>query len=203
MINHITMKCMLLGFAIGAMALHLGCGSKMEAPTTYERWVDEDGAFSIDYPADWSAEGGGKNGVKWAEFSNGTALIKLDFDTTSSIIGDIAGSQNQGARFGDEPLPPEIEMKLAPVHKAHEFNKDRTALLYSDFQETAAEKYTSGLGDSRKSEFVSSSLMGSVRGYRSTALTINQAVIVVCSCSASDWETLKPAFDKILASLGR
>ena len=53
MIKHKSVHLIALSFAVGSFAFAIGCGSKMEAPTTFERWKDEDGAFSIDYPSDW------------------------------------------------------------------------------------------------------------------------------------------------------
>jgi len=53
MINHKSVHFITLSFAVGSSAFAIGCGIKMKAPTTFERWTDEDGAFSIDYPPDW------------------------------------------------------------------------------------------------------------------------------------------------------
>jgi hypothetical protein len=189
-----------LAIAVSACLLSTGCGSKVEAPTAFEVWKDEDGAFSIEYPADWDASGGGKNGVKWAEFTMGSAAIKLDFDMVTSLIGDISQA-GAGGGFREEPIDPEEQILRAPVHKAHLFGKKAAEMNYSGYAETAPIVYRAKLGDSRKSEFKSSSIAGSVRGYRATSLTINHGVIIYCTCSPSDWEDLKPAFDRVLASL--
>ena len=58
------------------------------------------------------------------------------------------------------------------------------------------------LGDSRKSEFTGSGLLnGAFHGYRVTALSRDKRIRVVCRCSESQWQSLQPAFDKMIASV--
>jgi hypothetical protein len=187
--------------AVSMCLLSTGCGSKVEAPTSFDVWKDGDGAFSIEYPSDWDASGGGKNGVKWAEFTQGSATIKLDFNMVASLIGDLSQA-GAGAGFQQEPIDPEELILRAPVHKAHLFGKKAAELNYPGYAETAPIVYRCKIGDSRKSEFKSSSIGGSIRGYRATSLTLNHGVLLYCTCAPSDWEDLKPAFDRILESLG-
>src|SRR5688500_8070273 len=71
----------------------VGCGGKITAPKSYKRWNAKDGSFSVDYPADWKAEGGGKQGIQWAEFTHGNAQIRINLDVSSSLVSDIAGGQ--------------------------------------------------------------------------------------------------------------
>jgi hypothetical protein len=186
---------------IVVLGVGFGCGAKIETPTNFERWNDKDAAFAIDYPAGWAASGGGKNGVKWAEFSKGSAVIKLDFDTASSIVGDIAGAASGGNVVGNVEGDEDPNRRV-PVDTSHEFNKQKTELLYTNYKEKDAVKYRCGLGDARKSEFKSSSLTGEIRGYRSTALTINNGVIIICECPKEQWLRLRPAFDHVLESVG-
>ncbi len=186
------------------ITLIAGCSASVDAPTEFEKWTDNDKAFSIDFPSDWSADGGGKNGVKWAEFTKGSAAIKLDFDVSSSVIGDIA-SGGAGALNHDanKNLSEEDMIQLAPIHKAHQMNKLKTSDQFTNYSEGEALPYKCGLGDSRKSEFQASSMTGSIRGFRSTSLTLNNGVLITCTCRAADWEKLKPAFSRVLESLGR
>lgn len=181
-----------------------GCGASVEAPTDFEKWTDNDNAFTIDFPSDWTADGGGKNGVKWAEFTKGSAIIKLDFDVTSSLIGDIASGGAGALNFDANKNLSEVEkIRTAPIHKAHEMNKLRTSDQFRNYSEGEPLPYKCGLGDSRKSEFKASSMTGTIRGYRSTSLTLNNGVLINCSCKEGDWEKLKPAFSRVLESLGR
>ncbi len=46
-------------------------------------------------------------------------------------------------------------------------------------------------------------MVGSIRGNRSTLLTLNNGVLINYSCKGGDWEKLKPAFSRVLESLGR
>jgi len=54
-----------------------------------------------------------------------------------------------------------------------------------------------------RAEFTASgSFGGTLKGYRATALSRDRRVRVMCKCSKDDWEKLKPAFDKVIESLG-
>jgi hypothetical protein len=173
-----------------------GCGGSAEAPTSYTKYNAKDGSFACERPANWEAAGGGK-GHQWAKFTSGGAEISIRTDVTGSLMADIAQAQNQSAGIdaGDEDL--------APVAKVHEMGKEAMAEQMSDYQEQAPESVKTGLGDARKSEFSATGTFGGkVRGYRVTALTRDKRVQVVCQCSESDWETVKPAFDKAIESLG-
>jgi hypothetical protein len=184
-----------------------GCGgSTGAAPTSYKTWNATDGTFSIKYPEDWKAEGGGKHGVQWAEFTKGNAKIKVDVSTVSSLLGDIARSAGTAAGVGSpfSGIDPEVEEKMAPVAVAHNFAKEFAEDAYARYQEEEAQLVQCGLGDARKSEFTASGgLGGKLHGYRATALSTNKGVHVTCICSEKNWKTLQPAFDEILNSLGR
>lgn len=184
----------------------LGCGGSVKVPTSYQRWNAKDGTFSIDYPDGWNAEGGGKQGIQWAKFTEGSAEIRVAVDVSSSLIGDIAGSANQalgGALGGDlGQIGEKLDVDLAPVAAAHEVNRESTTGDLAGYKEEKAEKFTSKLGEGRKSPFKAKGALGSnIRGYRATVLSHERGIKVLCICPASQWEKLKPAYDKILDSL--
>ncbi len=59
-----------------------------------------------------------------------------------------------------------------------------------------------GFPDARKSEFSGSKTFGGkIRGCRVTALSSHKRIRVVCECPESEWEALKPAFDKAIESV--
>lgn len=180
---------------------NVGCGGKIPAPKSYKRWNAKDGSFSVDYPAEWQADGGGKQGIQWAEFTSGNAQIRINLDVSSSLVGDIAGGQ--AAAAGLEGADEETKLELAPVSAAHRFNMEASTQDMEGYKEEKAAAFNSQLGDGRKSVFKSKGSFGSaMRGYRATALTNNRGLRIICICPAKNWETLQPAFDKILASLG-
>jgi hypothetical protein len=58
------------------------------------------------------------------------------------------------------------------------------------------------LGEGRRSTFTAEqTLGGKVFGYRATLLGGDRRIEIVTTCSASNWQTLKPAFEKVIASL--
>jgi hypothetical protein len=187
---------MLLAATIG------GCGSsKIAAPASYNRWNAKDGTFSIDYPADWNADGGGKQGIQWAKFTQGNAQIRVNVDVSSSLVGDIAGAGIQQSGLG-EKLEGAEAIDLAPVAAAHQFNMESSTQDMKGYKEGDAIPFQSKLGDGRKSPFSCDGSLGKkMRGYRATTLSHDKGIKIICICPANNWETLRPAYDKILESL--
>ena len=201
----VVLQALCVGFIVATLTA-TGCGGgNVAAPTTYKVWQAKDGTFSIKYPEDWKAEGGGKHGVQWAEFSKGNAKITIDCSTMTSLIGDITGSVGRATGL-DGPLS-EIDQEaadeLAPVAAAHNFYLKKVQEDIPGYQEQAAFTIRAGIGDARKSEFTARQGIGTkLHGYRATALTTNKGVHILCHCTEANWKTLQPAFDEIILSLG-
>ena len=74
------------------------------------------------------------------------------------------------------------------------------------YEETEMRAFTSPLGEARVSEFTGerSGFPAPVKmhGYRTTILNNERRVTVLCECPESDWSRLKPAFDRVIGSLG-
>jgi hypothetical protein len=190
-----------LVFACSLGLAGCGGGGPIPAPTEFKTYQAHDDAFQIDYPADWKAEGGGKQGMQWAQFTRGAALVKVGIGVTGSILGDIASGGRVG--FGDgEELSPEEKEARAPVTHVHQLRKEVMAEEYSEYQESTASNIQVGLGPARKGEFTASAGLGrKIHGYHVTVLSRDYRVTVLCLCPESDWTTLQPAFDRIVASV--
>lgn len=189
----IRMKCLAAATAVALLTLG-GCAGPAVIPTTYETYNAQDGAFAIEYPANWQVTGGGTRTYPWVKITSGSAEVDVDTDATGSILADIAKSQVPMLEIGDHSDAP-------PIQRLHESDKE-------DFDkewgatEQAAVAVTTKLGDSRKSEFTGSGLLGGTfHGYRITALSRDKRIRMVCRCSESQWQLLQPAFDKMIASL--
>lgn len=182
----------------------LGCGAPVKVPTTYAKWEPEKNAvFFIDYPEGWVADGGGGNGLQWAEFKKSGCVIKGSTDQSSSLVGDITQSANN-MFGGDSGLSEDEQEDLAPAAAAHEWNKDKAKEDFGNYKEEKdAIAFQSGLGDARKSIFTGSSMGRGVKGYRATFLARDRGVTVICYCSTKDFEKMKPAYDKVLESVRR
>lgn len=199
------MKCSggVLGLlvGIGGMLFLVGCNGPASAPTSFASYKSKEGAFKCDYPQGWELKGGGKGNFQYMRAQSGSATIRVETDVAGSLIGDIVKSTNQiGGGNSGEPE----DKELAPVAKVHQLYKRQMEDNYGSYQEQPAEVLTTGLGDSRRSEFTAAgSFGGKIHGYRVTALTRDLRVGAICECADSDWNTLKPAFEKVITSLSR
>lgn len=190
--------------AIVVNLILVGCGGNVPAPKNYSTWNATDGTFSIQYPEGWTAKGGGKQGVQWAEFSQGSAKIRIDVSTQSSLIGDIAGSIGTATGINDpfSGVSQEVAEEMAPVAAAHKFYQKSFPVELAGYKEMEPVVYQCGLGDGRKSEFVArSGFTTRLRGYRATTMTTNKGVHILCQCTDGNWKSLQPAFDKVLESM--
>jgi hypothetical protein len=115
----------------------------------------------------------------------GGATIDIKENLAGSLVGDIAGAFNQGNQ------PPSDDR--LPVSKVHEQRRPEGA------KEEPAVTMETKFGKARCSAYTS----GSKRGYRVTVLMHQTALDVFCECRASDWDVLRPAFDRFISSLGR
>ncbi len=183
-----------LAAAIGAILVIGGCTGKAVVPTSYNTYNAKDGSFQIQYPAGWEADGGDRSGYAWAEFTSGGAVISIDANVIGSLIGDISKSSiiPMGIVTDQEDRAP-----VAAVH-AHEKQG------FEDKKGVTEEKpvpVKTGFPDARKSEFSGAKTFGgAIRGCRVTALSNTKRIRVVCECPESEWEALKPAFDKAIES---
>lgn len=176
-----------------------GCGSgPVGAPASFSEYNAPDGTFACDSPDGWEVKGGGKRGPQWATFSSGSASVDITADLAGSLMGSIASS------FTPDEME-EAAIELEPVHRIHEQGKDAAERKFSGYAEVGSPQvFDVRLGPARKSEFTASSAFGSgLHGYRVTVLGHDKRVTVYAVCSESDWDTLSPAYDRVLASLKR
>ena len=169
-------------------------------PTSYSTYKAQDGSFTIQCPADWEVEGGGKGGYSWAKFTSGSAKIAVDTSAVSSIVNDIAhAGGGMAGLVGVAPSEPE-QSSVAAVHNREKQDFEEEAGV----QEQRPVPASTGFGDSRKSEFTGTRTFGgAIRGYRVTTMGLNHRFRVVCECAEPDWNDLKPVFDKVIESLSR
>jgi hypothetical protein len=171
-----------------------GCGGSVPAPTAFEPYHSTDGRFSCDCPKGWEADGGGKadSPNSWAKFTNGNAQIKVTADFAGSLFGDMAKAS--GGLGGDSE---------APVARVHPMGERHMKEDFSNYKEREPKVVQSkGIGEGRRSTFTADqTLGGKVYGYRATYLAGDRRITVVCSCPATNWKALKPAFERVIDSL--
>lgn len=171
-----------------------GCGGAVPAPKSFEEYRAEDGSFTCMKPVGWAMEQGSRkdNSFGWGRFSNGAAEIKITADATGSLLhGGPSGGMN-----------PTEESEKIPVRNAHEEYRRFMEDELSGYKEKQPADFRGGMGPVFKSEFIASGGMGGrLHGYRATALSNDRRVVAVCKCPEKSWKTLKPAFDKVIASI--
>ncbi len=177
----------------------VGCSSEPAVvPTSFTSYNAKDGTFACDAPEGWLLEGGGTRGPVWAKFTSGPAIIDIKGDVAGSLMGDIAGTLGGG----NQAVLPQDE----PVHQVHVADMEKAAMEYTAYAETPTSPtiLSVRLGPARLSEFSAKTDFGTaLHGYRATILGHDKRVVVYCVAPETDWQALKPAFDKVLASLER
>ncbi|MGO9466909.1 MAG: hypothetical protein ACLQIB_56630 [Isosphaeraceae bacterium] len=185
------------GSLVVGAAVVLGCEGTVAAPTTFAQYDSADGRFSCDYPKGWEVEkGAGKQEAmfSYAKFSMGGAEIRVEADFAGSLFGDMAKA---GGVMGGDAEPPVARVHLNPT-RIKQMKED-----YSNYQERDAKGFQSkGMGEGRRSMFTADQTFGGkIFGYRATLLTGDRRITVLCTCPAGNWQTLKPAFENVIASL--
>ncbi len=173
-----------------------GCGGAVPAPTAFVPYDSPDGRFSCDYPKGWEVQiGAGKPDAPYsfAKFTKGNAEIRVDADFAGSLFGDMARASGAMAGANAE----------APAAKVHPMGVKHMKDEYTNYQEREAKAFQSkGMNEGRRSIFIADqTLGGKTYGYRATLLTGDRRITVVCSCPATNWKALKPAFEKVIESL--
>ena len=186
----------LVAAAVGLVFLLTGCTGRAVVPTAYDTYNCKDGNFKIQYPAGWQVEPSGQGSYASVKFTSGGAEITVETSLAGSLVGEMASS---GMLKFIAPGQPENLPPVATVHlREKESFQDGEGV-----EEKEPVVVQTGLGEGRKSEFQGKSAFGAeTRGYRVTTLSRDYRIRVVCKCPASEWDALRPAFDKVIESLG-
>ncbi|MCI0379780.1 MAG: hypothetical protein L0215_19545 [Gemmataceae bacterium] len=156
--------------------------------TAWEKFSTEENEFGFEYPAGWNTKHHGLTGKREVDVIGPSgATVNIKENLTGSLIGDIAG-----AATGGRPVPDE----LSPVGRTHDMRQPKDTVSY---KEEPAVTVMTRFGKARRSAYVD----GSKRGYRATVLMHKTALDIFCECRESDWNTLRPAFDRLIESIGR
>jgi hypothetical protein len=195
--RYARLSCISLMLTVVAATGLAGCSGSAVVPTAYGEYNARDGTFACARPEGWEYDGGGKNGPQWATFQSGPAEIRISADLVGSLMGGIPS--------GSLPEGMEEVVELEPVHRVHELEKRDAEQKYPGYAEVGSPQVIKvTLGPARQSEFTASSTFGTgLHGYRVTVLGHDKRVEVYAVCPESDWQAMKPAFDKVIASLVR
>jgi len=165
----------------------LAGGTPAKAVTAWENISTDEMGFGFDYPAGWGAKSYGKSPNRVIEVKSvSTAKITVNENLSGSLVGDIAGAGIAGQQVDDSRLP---------VSRVHEMRKPKEPASY---KEEPAVTVMTKFGKGRMSAYTD----GSRRGYRATVLLNQTALDIFCDCRVSDWDTLRPAFERVIQSMG-
>lgn len=167
-----------------------GCAQEVPAPKQFKEYSSAE--FKCEYPADWETEGGGgtRSEYSMVKFTKGSAEIRAESDVAGSLMVEGARDDGHG-----EPR----------VAKTHRLKTDRMDEEFTNYKEREPKPFQSkGLGEGRKAIFVADGGMGGkIYGYHATLLTNDKRLTIICQCPATNWKTLKPAFNRVIESFGR
>ena len=156
----------------------------------------KDGNFKISLPAGWQVQSSGKGRYASARFTSGKALISVKTSLAGSLFGSMAETGVLKVTHPNQPV------RRSPVTSVHLMEKE-SFQENEGVEEEDPMKIQTGLGEGQKSEFHGSNAFGAeTHGYRVTTLSRDYRIRVVCKCPASEWESLQPAFDKVIESVG-
>jgi hypothetical protein len=179
--------CMVLMFG--------GCGGRTVVPTSYNSFSDDQKMFKIQYPAGWDCDSGGSTDFSRVNFSSGNTMIEVQAEpVTKALLSEIA-------QTGVLPVSSGDPTNSFSAQKAHWLEKPKFEEQNSVKEEKAVTAETK-LGNGVKSEFTGTySFGGDFRGYRATSMNTDKRIRVVCQCPVEEWESLKPVFDLVIASV--
>jgi hypothetical protein len=172
--------------------VRLSANSGITAPDSFKTYESPEAVFHLDYPTGWKVTASGLKGRLAVTMEKSSALIQVNESLRGSLVGDIAGS---GSR-GDEPD------EHTPVAAVHALKKKEFAEEYTRYEENKPDFVNTRFGKVARSEFKGVKGLGKVHGYRATALAGQTSFDVMCQCSEGNWEMLRPAFERAIASLG-
>ena len=184
----------LLGLLV--MVIRAGGGSSINPNPTYSEFQDKVvHGFKIDYPSDWTAQGGGQTGsVIWARFEKDSAGVRIKSSMGAGAIGGAASAFSTGE---------ELDESLTPVAQVHDFLRESYAQDYSDYQELSTYTVQGGMGDVRVSEFTATQgiFRTKMHGFRASLLGGLYQWTIIAKCPESDWAVCKPIFEHMIKSM--
>lgn len=176
-------------------AIRVGSSGTLERPKEFVEVEFGQRDYKCECPKGWEVtSGGGKEGTPpWTKFEKGGASVQI----RDSLSGTPGAMINRALHMGTP-----IEQGTAPVDEVHEHRKKGVADSMRNYEESAQQKLDHKLGDALIAEFTAKPMFGgAIRGYHATVLHGFHQFTIVCRCTESEWETLKPAFKHVISTL--
>ena len=171
------------------MIVAISRGAPPAQPVTqFVKFSTDGNEWGFEHPAGWKASCYGLPGKREAEIKGPAATITVKENIGGSLVGDVARAFDRGEEVPDE---------FSPVAKVHDMRKPKKDDL-PNYKEEPAVTVMTKFGKARASVYTD----GSRKGYRATILMNQTALDIFCDCRASDWDALKPAFERVISTMG-
>lgn len=178
----------------------------------FEQYKAADNSFTCIYPKGWSkvSRSGAQGTESSGEFKQGEARIEILSSLTASLMSDlppmpaVPGMEEIPNVPGSQEVNEAIRnAKRSPAERAHHLFVKQLEKDLGDYKESATRPIQSRMGEGVVAEFTATGglLGGKLKGYHATLMGSERAINVVCQCPGANWTTLKPAFDKVIASV--
>jgi len=199
-----------VGVLVALFFLRASKPSPIPAPAAFVPYKAADGSFACLGPKGWEKQGGASGAIRAGVlFKRDKAAIDITSDLAGSLMGDMARANNSQMESIAGMLPNGVAANLPktkpPVEQLHVAGGKAMTKRMENFAEQPMQTLNSSLGEARYSEWTAddNSLLhkGKLHGYRVTILGNERRVTVLCQCPDGDWKTLKPAFERVIASL--
>jgi hypothetical protein len=181
--------------------------SVVEAPKQLKKFHHLHGAFYVELPDGdgWVVtESENKPGIPdWIKCVKGSVEIKVMEDEKGALIArttamggnatDMANTFGTSATVN--PSDPAMSRTLFDrLKENHEKN-------YSAYEEGSVKKFSCDYGDGRMAEFSYKSGFSATKGIRAMLVGGQSPYEVICSCPEANFASMKPVFEKVIASM--
>jgi hypothetical protein len=189
-------RIILLTALAGMLSAAGGCGGPAVVPQSFSTYKDPSQFFSIQYPDEWDGNTGSSSNSKigWAKYTSGDAEIFVSVRPVADLIASIA-------QTGINPLVNLVFEPSKAASKVHWLEKPGPE-KESGIKEQQALPVDTNAGKGYWSEYTTTDSDSPEHGYRATVVIGENRVQICCHCPEAEWQALKPAFDKVIASVG-
>lgn len=210
---------MYFGSAFAAVLLVIGffvfrTPPPVPAPTGFSSFTAQNNSFACETPDGWDLQPTGEAGTKTDKQSDGIIMRKGNAEIRVTMV-DVAGQMASELLFGSNPVPESVTGSRAG--SLHKRSKKAFANRFKGYEEKAVGNIDSKMGgiyfsdskemmsDTQVTEFTATSnrwgLGGPLHGYRASLGGGQWIAAVTCVCSERDFQKLRPAFLRVIASV--
>ncbi|MCX6366587.1 MAG: hypothetical protein NTX57_07730 [Armatimonadetes bacterium] len=186
----------------------MGCNGPVPAPELRPDTGPGNG-FTYLRPKGWRGAGqvevGGNAGT--IELTSGTAYLKIGADLADSLMADMMTASNSQLGGVADALPGQLGAAVRAntkpaVEKLHDAQAVSLGKKLDPFNGGKMQLLQSKLGEGRFSEYTGKDGGREMHGYRVTILGGDKRYSLRAQCAETDWNALKPVYEKIIQSIG-